>query len=38
MPEKKLLPLSLVPLELEFTMNPYAFYPAGLENKDQNPR
>lgn len=29
MPDKKLLPLSLVPLEVEFTMNPYAFYGAG---------
>lgn len=29
MPEKKLLPMSLLPLEIEFTMNPYAFYPVG---------
>ncbi len=29
MPDKKLLPLSLMPLEVEFTMNPYAFYGAG---------
>lgn len=25
-PEKKLIPLNLMPLELEFTMNPYALY------------
>ena len=29
MPEKKMLPLSYVPLELEFTLNPYAFYSVG---------
>lgn len=29
MPEKKFLPMSLLPLELEFTMNPHAFYPVG---------
>jgi hypothetical protein len=26
MPEKKLIPISLIPLDIEFTMNPYAFY------------
>lgn len=25
-PEKKLIPLNLMPLELEFSMNPYALY------------
>jgi hypothetical protein len=29
MPEKKMLPLSLMPLEVEFTLNPYALYPVG---------
>ena len=29
MPEKKFLPLSLMPLEVEFTLNPHAFYTAG---------
>lgn len=29
MPDKKMIPLSLMPLELEFTMNPYALYCAG---------
>ena len=29
MPEKKFLPLSLLPLEVEFTVNPYALYAAG---------
>lgn len=29
MPDKKLLPMSLLPLEIEFTMNPYALYPVG---------
>jgi len=31
MPTKKLIPMSLLPLEIEFTMNPYAFYPVGSE-------
>lgn len=31
MPDKKLLPMSLLPLEVEFTMNPYAFYGAGTD-------
>jgi hypothetical protein len=34
-PEKKLIPLNLMPLELEFSMNPYALYcmqPAGVPN------
>lgn len=26
MPDKKLLPLSLIPLEVEFTINPHAMY------------
>jgi len=29
MPEKKFLPLSLLPLELELTVNPFAMYAAG---------
>jgi len=29
MPDKKLLPLSLLPLEVEFTLNPHAFYTVG---------
>lgn len=29
MPDKKLLPLSLMPLEVEFTINPHAFYQWG---------
>jgi len=29
MPTKKLIPMSLLPLEIEFTMNPHAFYPVG---------
>lgn len=29
MPDKKLLPLSLMPLEVEFTLNPHALYVAG---------
>lgn len=29
MSEKKMLPLSLMPLEVEFTINPYAFYDVG---------
>lgn len=31
MPSKKLIPMSLLPLEVEFTMNPHAFYPVGEE-------
>jgi len=31
MPTKKLIPMSLLPLEIEFTMNPHAFYPVGQE-------
>lgn len=34
MPEKKFLPMSLLPLEVEFTMNPHAFYAVG-ECKDR---
>jgi hypothetical protein len=30
MPSKKLIPLSLVPLEIEFTLNPYALYTLGV--------
>lgn len=33
MPTKKLIPMSLLPLEIEFTMNPHAFYPVGTETK-----
>lgn len=29
MPEKKMIPLSYMPLEVEFTLNPYAFYSVG---------
>jgi hypothetical protein len=29
MPEKKFIPLSLLPLELELTVNPFAVYSAG---------
>lgn len=29
MPDKKLLPLSLMPLEVEFTLNPHALYSVG---------
>lgn len=35
MPDKKLLPLSLMPLEVEFTLNPHAFYCVG-DNIDRN--
>lgn len=31
MPDKKMLPLSLMPLEVEFTVNPYAFYDVGVD-------
>ena len=31
MPDKKLLPLSLMPLELELTANPHAFYGVGTD-------
>lgn len=36
MPDKKLLPLSLMPLEVEFTLNPHAFYAVGtsVTNRD----
>ncbi len=33
MPVKKLIPMSLLPLEVEFTMNPHAFYPVGTETQ-----
>ena len=26
MPDKKLIPLSLLPLDIEFSLNPYALY------------
>jgi len=35
MPSKKLIPMSLLPLEIEFTMNPHAFYPVGDEVTDR---
>lgn len=39
MEERKFLPLSLMPLELEFTVNPYAFYDVGtIGNIDGNAR
>ena len=31
MPDKKLIPLSLMPLEIEFGINPYALYSIGKE-------
>lgn len=36
MPDKKMIPLSLIPLEVEFTINPYAMYEVGTANI--NPR
>lgn len=33
MPDKKLLPLSLMPLEVEFTINPHAMYASDYMNK-----
>ena len=36
MPEKKFIPMSLLPLELEFTMNPHAFYPVGAQTTNRN--
>ena len=37
--DKKLLPLSLMPLEVEFTLNPYAFYDVyTADNVNLNPR
>lgn len=38
MPDKKMIPLSLMPLEVEFTINPYALYCAGAVGSDSNPR
>lgn len=38
MPDKKLLPLSLLPLEVEFTANPHAFYGYGGLVVDRNYR
>lgn len=35
MPEKKFLPMSLLPLEVEFTINPHAFYPVGFTVTDR---
>lgn len=35
MPDKKLLPLSLLPLELELTLNPHALY-TNLANGSRN--
>lgn len=31
MPDKKLLPVSLLPLDIEFTLNPHALYRTGFE-------
>ena len=38
MPDKKMLPLSLLPLEVEFTVNPYAYYNVGDITSDAAPR
>lgn len=38
MPDKKLLPLSLMPLEVEFTLNPHAFYVQGEGITNRNYR
>jgi hypothetical protein len=38
MPDKKMIPLSLMPLEVEFTVNPYAFYDVGVPATLPNPR
>jgi len=35
MPDKKLLPLSLLPLEVELTVNPYGVYAAGAATSRQ---
>jgi len=35
MPDKKLLPLSLLPLEVELTVNPYGMYAVGGQNNRQ---
>jgi hypothetical protein len=36
MPDKKLIPMSLLPLEVEFTLNPAAFYPVGVDVTNRN--
>jgi hypothetical protein len=33
MPDKKLIPLSLLPLELEFALNPHAIYSVGIKDR-----
>jgi hypothetical protein len=38
MTDKKMLPLSLMPLEVEFTVNPYAFYDVGNPAVVTSPR
>jgi hypothetical protein len=32
MPEKKLIPLSLLPLDIEITFNPHALYSSGMSD------
>ena len=34
MPEKKMIPLSYVPLEIELTLNEYAFYGVGVTDRN----
>jgi hypothetical protein len=36
MPDKKLLPLSLLPLDIEITMNRHALYSSGVEGVDES--
>jgi hypothetical protein len=38
MTDKKMIPMSLMPLEVEFTLNPYAFYDVGNVATVANPR
>jgi len=33
MPDKKMVPLSMIPLEVEFTLNPYALWTNDLNTK-----
>jgi len=34
MPEKKLLPLNLLPLDIEITLNPHALYSTGVADAE----
>ena len=38
MPDKKLIPLSLMPLEVEFTLNPHALYTVGAATTNRSYR